>query len=144
MKKFVLIASLIFLACNLQADVRAAIEARNLEWTDAYNRGDFATVMAIYDEGFLVIPSGGEPMGDRAAMESSLKGGAAVLQNMRFETKSVDLVGDRAYELGRAHYDLHSDDGTVTPTLDKYLVIWKKGTDGVWYYHFDAWWTISD
>jgi ketosteroid isomerase-like protein len=144
MKKIIFIVSLILLSCNVQADVRAAIEARNLEWTEAYNRGGFATVMAIYDEGFLVIPSGGEPMGDRAAMESSLKAGAAMLQNMRFETQSVDVVGDRAYELGRAHYDVHSDDDTVTSAADKYLVIWKKGTDGVWYYHFDAWWAVSD
>jgi ketosteroid isomerase-like protein len=121
-------------------DVRAAIDARNQEWTDAFNRGDIKAVSAIYGEGFTAIPSGQDPITDRAAFEKVLESLKPLLKDLRFETVSLKVQKNFAYEIGKSHYSLVAEDGSTKPGYDNYLVIWKKGADGVWYYHVDSWW----
>lgn len=127
----------------LASDVRQQVEARNQAWADAFNRGDIKAVVAIYDEGFLAIPSGAEPMSDRAQLEALLTGFQAVAKDVRFETRSVRATGKYAYELGKIFYTLAAGDGGETTVAQEYLVIWKQGNDGVWYYHVDAWWPAA-
>lgn len=121
-------------------DVQAAIEARNKEWTDAFNRGDIQAVSAIYDEDFVAIPPASEPVTDRKEFESIIASYLSVAKNMKFTTLSLKVVGTYAYELGKSSYSLKSDEGEWSDAGDEYLVIWKKGEDGVWDYHIDAWW----
>jgi len=132
---------LLFTAAAFGEDVRSVIESRNKEWTDAFNRGDIKAISVIYDRGSLVIPGGREVVLSRPEFEQLLEGYTRVIKDMRFETISLDVMGDYAYELGRSHFVAVAEDGTETPAFDRYLVIWRKGEDGVWYYHLDAWWT---
>jgi ketosteroid isomerase-like protein len=122
-------------------NIRELIEARNKEWTDAANRGDVQAVVAIYDEGFLAIPPTSEPITDRAELEAAF--GAILESGMRdlhFETISLKVVGDHAYEIGRSTSQVRAEDGKWVDTGDDYLVVWKKDEQGVWNYHIDIWW----
>lgn len=122
-------------------DVRSAIDARNKEWTDAFNRGDYESVLAIYDEGFTAIPSGAEPITDRSEFRAVLKDAVSSLKDMKFVTDSLKVRGRYAYELGRSTYLAKSEDGKWSPAGDEYLVVWKKDDHGVWNYHVDTWWS---
>ncbi len=132
--------AILFATQAICGDVRSELMARNTEWTDAFNRGDIDSVVAIYADDFSVIPNGGEPITDRAQLKTLLEGFAAVSTNLKFETVSVDEMGDFIYEFGRTSYQWTDENGTVSPAGETYLVIWKKGEDGVWYYLVDAWW----
>ena len=131
-------------AAHDPAAVRKAIDARNAEWTTAANKGDVKGIVKIYDATATIIPPESEPMTGAASIEKVFGGmiGAGV-KNLKFKTVSLDINGNYAYELGLATYDTPGKDGKLVPASDKYLVIWKLGTDGIWYYHLDAWWAPS-
>ncbi len=126
------------------AAVRKAIDARNAEWTTAANKGDVKGIVKIYDAGATIVPPESEAMTGAANIEKVFGGmlGAGV-KNLKFKTSSLDINGNYAYELGVATYDAPGKDGKLIAASDKYLVIWKLGTDGIWYYHLDAWWAPS-
>ena len=65
------------------------------------------------------------------------------LKNLKFKTLSLDVNGNSAYELGEATFDAPGKDGKLVSGSDKYLLIWKLGTDGVWRPGFDAFWEPS-
>jgi ketosteroid isomerase-like protein len=126
------------------AAVRKAIDARNAEWVAAANRGDVKGISKIYDEGAMIIPPESEPMTGTANIEAVFGGLLnAGARNLKFETHSLDVNGNYAYELGVATYEVPDKDGRITKGSDKYLVIWKLGKDGIWYYHLDTWWAPS-
>ena len=126
------------------ATVRKAIDARNLEWTTAANRGDVKAIAKIYDANAMIIPPASEAMTGTANIESVFGGMIKTAKNLKFETKSLDVNGGYAYELGLATFDATGPDGKVTKASARYLVIWKLGKDGVWYYHLDAWWSPTE
>lgn len=123
------------------AKIRAAIVGRNAQWTAAFNRGDLPGLLKIYDDSATVIPPESGPLQAHTAMQplmdQALKGG---YKNMKFETLALTVHGNFAYESGRSHFDVVAPGGKSTPQSDQYLVIWRKGKDGVWYYHVDIWW----
>lgn len=124
--------------------VRKAIDARNTEWTTAANKGDVKGILKIYDATATIIPPASEPMTGAANIEKVFGGLiSAGVKNMKFKTHSLDINGNYAYELGLATYDMPGKDGKLVPESGKYLVIWKLGADGIWYYHLDAWWAPS-
>jgi len=132
----------LFSSLSLAEDVKSAIESRNKEWANAFNRGDIEFVLTIYDDGFSVYPSGGEPITSLSELKQSLIDFKKVAKNLFFETISVRVVNNYAYELGKSHYVIVKEDGSEIVPSEEYLVIWKKGSDGVWYYHMDAYWTF--
>lgn len=125
------------------AAVRVAIDARNAEWTAAFNRGDMKAVTALYDDDATVIPAGGEPLRGRVAIENLFRGAQATLKNVRLETAELTIAGNFAYETGKSHHVDTAADGKMSASTDQYVVIWKRGKDGQWYYHVDLWWSAK-
>ena len=124
--------------------VRKAIDARNAEWVAAAAKGDVKGIAKIYDANATIIPPESEPMTGAANIEKVFGGLiSAGVKNLKFKTISLDINGNYVYELGLATYDAPGKDAKRVPGSDKYLVIWKLGTDGIWYYHLDAWWAPS-
>lgn len=126
------------------AAVRKAIDARNAEWTAAAAKGDLKGIARIYDADAMIIPPESEPLTGAANIEKVFGGLlSAGVKNLKFKTTSLDVNGNYAYELGLATYDAPDKSGKMVGGSDKYLVIWKLGKDGIWYYHMDAWWAPS-
>jgi ketosteroid isomerase-like protein len=126
------------------ATVRKAIDARNAEWVGYANKADAKGFAAFYAPNAVVIPPEGEPMTGGANIENLFAGMlSSGIKNLKFKTLSLDLNGNHAYELGLATYEAPGKDGKVVAGSDKYLVIWKLGTDGVWRPGFDAFWVPS-
>lgn len=122
------------------AAVRVAIDARNAEWMAGFNRGDMKAVTALYDEDATVIPAGGEPLRGRVAIENLFRKAQASLKNVQLETTNLTITGDYAYETGKSHHVDTAADGKMSASTDDYVVIWKRGQDGQWYFHVDLWW----
>jgi len=126
------------------AAVRKAIDTRNAEWVALANKGDAKGFTAFYAPNAMVIPPGGEPLTSTADIEKLFAGilGSGI-KNLKFKTLSLDVNGNSAYELGLATYEAPGKDGKLAAASDKFLVIWKLGTDGVWRPGFDAFWEPS-
>ena len=87
-----------------------------------------------------MIPAGGEPLRGRVAIENLFRKAQASLKNVQLETTDLTITGDYAYETGKSHHVDTAADGKMSASTDDYVVIWKRGQDGQWYFHVDLWW----
>lgn len=135
--------AILFAACAPPAEpppdvnaVRAAIEAVNAQFMEAFNKGDAAAVAALYSEDAIVLPPGQTMTSGRQAIQEGTAADIAnySLSGLKLTTSDVQVSGDYAVEVG--NYSIQA--GAVQDE-GKYLVVWKKGADGSWKLYRDAW-----
>lgn len=119
-----------------ETDVRAAIDAGNRRFVEAFTRGDAAGVAALYSSDAQLLPpnsdfvAGGD--GIRKFWQGAMQMG---IRQVQLQTVGVEIQGGVATELG--HYTLLLDGGQVADS-GKYLVVWKA-EGGSWKLHRDVW-----
>ena len=115
------------------AAVRQAIDAINTKFAAAAVAGDTVALSAFYADDAIAMPANTPAQHGRAEIS---KGFAAMLvamkpTTMKFQTQDLIVSGDYAIETGS--YDVSSKPlQAAKPVHDvgKYLVVWKKQTDG--------------
>jgi uncharacterized protein (TIGR02246 family) len=114
--------------------VREAIEASNAKYVDAMKRADTTVLAAIYAEDAVVMMPNTERWRGLAAVRSGL--GAMLTQmsvkDVRITTDDVMLGGDLAVESGTYETTLQPRGGAEIKDKGKYVVVWKRQTDGSW------------
>lgn len=116
------------------ASVRAAIEAANGRFLDAFKRGDKAGLMANYTDDAILMMQNEEAWRGREGLD---KGFSAFLSQMSFKegaakTEDVMVAGDLAVETGTFAWTFQARSGAEIKDKGKYLTIWKRQTDGSW------------
>ena len=116
--------------------VRTAIEQGNRKFGEAAARRDYGGMAALYTENAEVLPPDAAMVTGRPAIEEFWRTAASSLGLTDATLKTVDLEvsGDTAYEVGEANLKRGTGQATV-----KYLVVWKRGSDGHWRLHRDIW-----
>lgn len=115
------------------ASLKDTIQARNNEWSAAFNADDAAAIAALYEEDAVLLAPGGAPIHGRAAIGDALSGLFGVLQNLKLVTEEVRPAGDaHAIDIGRILYEVSAVDGTKTLFTGNYVVVWHRNGDGVW------------
>jgi len=123
------------------AEVRAAIEATNAEFSAAMKRGDAAGVAACFTpDGEVLPPAAKGFVSGTAALEAYY---AARLKATRFleveiKTGTVETAGDIAWETGTNRLVMQTGDAAPITRTGKYLVAWKRSADGRWKIRADA------
>lgn len=114
------------------------IQAREDAWSAAFNANDAAGVAAFYVEDGKLIPPGGEPIVGRTAIEAALPAFFPLIKDLKLVVDEVRPLGENyAVEVGHTEYSAVGEDGSLTPSIDNYVVVWHKGDDGVWRYMTD-------
>jgi len=122
------------IASTDSATVRAAIEATNARFLEAFKRGDKTGLMASYaDDAILMMPNE-EAWRGREGLD---KGFAGFLSQMSFKdgatkTEDVMVAGDLAVETGSFAWTLQPKSGAEVKDKGKYLTVWKRQPDGEW------------
>lgn len=112
-------------------DARAAIAARSREFEARFAARDAHGLVTSYfvpDSARPIAspPGGVPPVEGRANIEAMFSAQFEVLRTVRLEAICLDVADDMAYELGRAHLMLRSNE----PALGRYSVLWKRlGTE---------------
>jgi len=133
-----LCAALASFAVCADDGLKAAIQARENEWAAAFNAGDAKAVSMIYGEDAVLLPPGSEPVHGREAIAATLANFFPVIDDLALVADEVRPLGDRhAVEIGHSEYMSVDADGSRTPAIDNYVVVWHKGDDGVWRYVSD-------
>jgi uncharacterized protein (TIGR02246 family) len=118
-------------------EVRAAIEAQNRAFGDAFRAGDAAAVAALYTDDGEVLPPNAPIAAGREALAQFWGGVLATgVAGAVLTTEEVTYAGgDSATEFGSAV--LSAKDGSAADEA-KYAVLWKQTAAG-WRMHRDIW-----
>jgi uncharacterized protein (TIGR02246 family) len=116
-----------------------AVDAANRRFENAFNSGDAAgAAREFYARDARILPPGSETVqgGDKIAAYwvAAATAPQTGVRRVQLSTLDLQLVGDAAYEIGRATLTL-ANGKSVAP---RYLIVWKK-EDGVWRRYLDIW-----
>jgi uncharacterized protein (TIGR02246 family) len=123
------------------AAVKTAIEAVNAKFTAATEKGDSATVVALYDANAIAFPPGEPAWNGTAAIAKGFGGmlGAFTIKDFTLTANDVVVGGDYAAENGSYKMTLVPKKGAAMEDHGKYVVVWKKQADGAWKLYRDIW-----
>lgn len=121
-------------------DARAAIEAANTKFSEAFARGDAEALAALYTPDAIVFPPDSEMIRGNGAIGEFWKaqrdGGVT---SAALTTTDVGRSGDVAYEAGNVSLTIQSAGAEPTTAMAKYVVVWTRQADGSWKLHRDIW-----
>jgi uncharacterized protein (TIGR02246 family) len=124
--------------------VQQAIEGTNVRFVQAYNRGDVASVAALYTDDAVLLPPNMEMLRGRQAIEAFWNGARQMgIREVILETASVEDSGQLAYEIGAYTLKIEPEGREATTDKGKYVVVWKRQADGSWKLAVDIWNTNS-
>jgi uncharacterized protein (TIGR02246 family) len=113
----------------------AAIRAASAAWSQAAGAKDLDKAVSFYADDALLLPDNAPAARGK---ESIRKNWAPLLalpgSGLRWQTASVEVArsGELAYETGAYNFVATDKQGKSTDGKGKYLVIWKKQSDGSW------------
>jgi uncharacterized protein (TIGR02246 family) len=114
------------------------IQGQEDQWSAAYNAQDAAALGAFYEKDAVLVPPGMEPVKGREAIAKTLAGLFPTLRNLALVVDEVRPLGKvHAVEIGHSTYQEVAADGSLSPGIDNYVVVWHKGKDGAWLYVTD-------
>jgi uncharacterized protein (TIGR02246 family) len=121
-------------------EARAAIDAANAKFSEAFARGDAKALAAMYTSDAIAFPPdrdmirGNEAIGEfwKATRDSGV-------QSAALTTVDVGKSGDVAYEVGNVSLTIQPAGKEPTTAVAKYVVVWKRQADGSWKLHRDIW-----
>ncbi len=120
--------------------LQQAVQDTNREWMEAVKRGDPGSVAALYTEDATLLAPNTEPIRGRQGIEAFFKAGMQMgMSEATLETVDVDYLGDTAYEVGDYTMKIAPEGGEAVTDQGKYLVVWKRESDGPWKLAVDMW-----
>ena len=121
-------------------DIKAEIDAANVKWAAAFNKGDAAAVAQFYTEQATALPPGAPMAKGRAAIQAvwqgAIQGG---YKNIALKALQVDqLGGGAAREIGAFTLDAPNAQKQMVHVEGKYVVLWRRSGGG-WKLDTDIW-----
>lgn len=116
------------------AEVRASIDAVNLQWIRGFETGDIEQVMATFAPDAIKLGKDGKSYQGLAAIRTLI---TAIMDffggdvRITVNTSKVWVVGDKAYETGEYTYRIIRNGNPVTET-GIYCSMWMKQPDNSW------------
>jgi uncharacterized protein (TIGR02246 family) len=124
--------------------VQQAIMQNNARFAEAYNRGDVAAVGGMYTDDAVLLPPNFQMLEGRQAIQDFWGGARQMgIRDLALETVRVEERGDAAWEIGAYTLKIQQESGRPTEDRGKYLVVWKRASDGSWRLAVDIWNTNS-
>jgi len=94
----------------------------------AFNSGNVATVLQMYDTTGIIVPEPGKPVSGNDKFEESVKAILSIKGRMEIKTVYCLQTGDIA--LGRSEWSI--TDGDEVKISAKGIEVMKRQTDGSW------------
>jgi uncharacterized protein (TIGR02246 family) len=94
----------------------------------AFNTGDVATVMSMYDVTGIIVPEPGKPVSGKEAFQASIAAILSIKGKMEIKTVYCLQTGDIA--VGRSEWNI--TDGEEVKISAKGIEVMKQQADGTW------------
>jgi uncharacterized protein (TIGR02246 family) len=113
--------------------VRTQIERNTAQFAEAFNRGDIASVAAMYDTGAVVLAPNAPVMRGRQNIENLWNGARQQgFKTLNLAVQGVELLDGHAIELGNYTLVIQPPGQGEMTDRGKYMVVWKRQADGSW------------
>ena len=94
----------------------------------AFNTGDVATVLSMYDFNGIIVPEPGKPVSGKEKFEEAIKAILSIKGKMEIKTVYCLQTGNLA--VGRSEWNI--TDGTEVKVSAKGIEVMKQQPDGTW------------
>lgn len=94
----------------------------------AFNTGDLATVLNLYDVNGIIVPEPGKPVSGKEKFEEAVKAILSIKGTMEIRTVYCLQTGDLA--VGRSEWNI--TDGHEVKVSAKGIEVMKRQPDGTW------------
>jgi ketosteroid isomerase-like protein len=94
----------------------------------AFNTGDVATVLSMYDVSGIIVPEPGKPVSGKEKWEEAIKGILSIKGKMEIKTVYCLQAGNVA--VGRSEWNI--TDGKEVKVSAKGIELMKQQADGTW------------
>ncbi len=120
---------------------RQVVEEFHREFMEAVKRGDAASIAASFTEDGTLLPPNMETVRGRQAIEALLgiAMGTMGLREATLRTVSIEEDGDVAFEIGDLTMTYKPQGGQARTDQGKYVLLWKRQTDGKWECYSEMW-----
>ena len=95
-REILLLTGLMLAATPALAQTKAMMQNLNDRWAEAFNKGDAATVAAMYTEDAYVLPAGAAMVKGRPAIEAMWRQNMRQIDNVKCTTIDVKPLGGSA------------------------------------------------
>jgi uncharacterized protein (TIGR02246 family) len=120
---------------DMRATDEAAIRSASQEWSNAASGKDLEKAVSFYAEDATYNPPGAPLAAGKDAIRKVWANVVAIPGgNLRWQTSKVEVArsGDLAYDTGAYTLTKNDANGKPVTSTGKYVVVWKKQTDGKW------------
>jgi uncharacterized protein (TIGR02246 family) len=119
------------------AAVRRTIEETNARFTEAFKRGDSATVMASYADDAIVMMPNEEASRGREGVRKVFRDmlSQMTVKDFKVTTDDVMVGGDLAVETGKYEWTLQpkaNPNAKEVKDKGKFVTVWQRQSDGSW------------
>jgi uncharacterized protein (TIGR02246 family) len=122
------------------AQGRAEVDEANRRFMEAFERGDAASLAALYAEDAVALPPDAPMISGRAEIEKFWQGlMAAGARGINLVTLRLAGSGDVLHEVGRATITIQPEGGETSTQTVKYVVIWERDPAGRLALAVDTW-----
>jgi len=124
--------------------IEDSIRDTDARFTEAFNRGDLAAVVALHSADALLLgPDSPAERGGQAVEEGFKEMLDAGWKNIELGSVQIGSGGDLGYHVGTLAADVPTEGGSVQRVTGKFLDIYKPDAAGSWKIHvtmfnFDA------
>jgi uncharacterized protein (TIGR02246 family) len=94
----------------------------------AFNTGDVATVLSMYDFNGIIVPEPGKPVSGKEKFEEAIKAILSIKGKMEIKTVYCLQTGNLA--VGRSEWNI--TDGNEVKVSAKGIEVMKEQADGTW------------
>lgn len=113
--------------------VMQVIESTNAQLIEALRRGDAAGCAAAYPEDGKILPTNSPMLSGRQAIQEFWQGAINMgVKGATLRTVELEEIGTTAIEIGAYTMDIQPAGGQAMKDTGKYVVIWKRQSDGSW------------
>jgi len=121
-------------------DVEKSVDEANADFMKQFNGKNAAALAAHYAENASAFPPDQSRVDGRENIQKMWQGVIdAGATDLALDTTDVEDSGNLAVESGTVTLKLPGKDGKQMDMSGKYVVVWKKGSDGAWQVYRDIW-----
>ena len=118
--------------------VMQGIQTTIEQFVQALARGDAAGCAGVYPEDGKLLPTNSPMLTGRQAIQEFWQGAIDMgVKSATLQTLELDEQGDTAIEIGAYTLDIQPEGADAIKDIGKYIVVWKRQSDGSWKWAVD-------